>query len=305
VRATLEISEATDARLGLEQLNAEDGSARVLAFYDHDEEAACGSFGVGTDPELYCVPASGIVNEYFDDAQCAGEAHRLITDRCPSVVGFSIEEQALYRTGKPARTVPPFYGVEDLCLQSLPVVAYEVGDAVALDSFAALESKHAGTGRLRTYVTDGANGEVTMPNLRDPPILWDEELGVQCEVQTAADDAYRCLPFLRNTHGGGVFADDECTIPLASHTGARADLDEPNWLVFAPASFNDVCLSESPATVYELAEEPFTGTHYAPSIDAEANPICAVSTLDLPYEVFAPVGELAPDRFVRFERKVD
>jgi hypothetical protein len=296
-------------RIGTQQLNAEDGSALLLGFFDDREGGPCTPLSIGSDEASYCAPSPfASVNGYFEDEDCSGDGVRLGTAACETpVLGYDLDAGTLYRLGSSVGTVPPFYSSEAFgCSESGTAPGYEVGEAVELDSFDEVEIARVGDGRIQMGVARSSDGNVVVPDpLRNRSRLRDDELGLQCSILVASDGEHRCLPTLFGTYHPNLFADDQCEIPLAALTGGVPDPDEPAWFDWTTREKQAGCDVVLGTAVYEVAEEPFEGQMYIPSSDIDGNPLCIEYTGTREDPLFVPGDEVPPEAFVRFDREVE
>jgi hypothetical protein len=310
VRAVAGVASGNGERLGFEQLSAEDGSAVVLDFFDQLEGVACGDFWVSPDDPHYCAPAwQGYVDTYFDDDRCQGDGRRLMVGECPTEIGYSIREQLFYRIGRSFGPLPPFVrreGLPEDCSPTFPAPsAFELGEALPLTAFETLEAVRVGEGRVKLGIRRSSDGQVVLPTTLggSTTYLWDDELSVTCGIRTTSDGEYRCVPLLDGHYAPGLYADERCEVPVAAGRGELAD-GEPHWLVTFPEPSAHGCPPPSRTVVYELADEPLAGNAFVPSKDQDGNPTC-VDAGPFPQPLFALEGEVAPSRFVRFEKQVE
>ncbi|HWP07763.1 MAG TPA: hypothetical protein VNN72_18555 [Polyangiaceae bacterium] len=304
VRASASSSTPAGARLGVQQLSGEDGSALLLGFYDAEEDEPCAPFHLPDDGTRRCVPSSiAYAATYFDEETCSGTGRRYAEGACRRRVAYSLEEQALYRLGKAVARVPDYYFDGARCWESGGGPGFEVADAVPLSAFEELVTTERGEGRVRMGTTETADGLSVVPDpLRSYFQLRDQELERDCMIAVASDGAHRCVPLLYGTYQPNLFADDRCETPLAALTGGKRDESEPAWLVWTPTVRQIGCPNPASTRVFELASEPFTGTFYIPSSDADGNPLCVEYTGTRDDPLFEPAREVDPARFVRVER---
>jgi hypothetical protein len=298
------------------QLSAEDGAGLLLGFFDHVEGKPCEALSFNYLPH-YCVPSpSSSIFTFFGDESCSSNGRRLGTGVCQSQpgIGYSSDENTFYRMGRSTGKVPPFFrdhgiepdGTPAACLASAPWEGYEVREAVDVSTFEALEVTNTGDGRVQLGVARTGDGRVVVPDpVRDRYDLWDDELGVSCSIAISTDGEYRCLPVLYYTYAANLFADDHCQVPLAALAGGAPSSKEPSWLVFTHDVVEGGCNVSSSTVFYELASEPFTGPTYIPTTDLDGNPLCYEVTETRTDPLFAPAGEVDPERFVRFEREAE
>jgi hypothetical protein len=294
-------------RIGTRQLSAEDGSGLMLGFYDADERAPCEPFSFMPDDPKRCVPAPfAPIDTYFEDEECSGDGVRLAFNYCETpLIGRPLNERRLYRLGARAR-LPPYLSDVLGCSPAAASQGYEVLEPVELDTFASIELAHVGEGRVRMNVAASADGSTVVPDpVRGRFRLWDEELGLQCSIARSSDGEYRCLPTLYGPYHTNLFADDQCETPVVAHSGGMPRPDEPAWFLWTVVTTERGCAADSKTFVYELAEQPFAGQMYIPSSDIDGNPLCIEYTGTRDDPVFTLGNEVASDRFVRFERRVE
>jgi hypothetical protein len=311
VRAVAGVSSFDGARLGLEQLSAEDGSAVALNFFDNAEELSCVDFSARRGDTHYCAPADvGSVDTYFEHEVCHTGGRRLAAGPCSIAMGYSFAQSLFYRLGSSTGVVPPFVVKEgrlDFCLMSTPGTSgYELGEAVPVNVFAPLETALMGNGRVKLGLRQSSDGRVVLPDTMSGPTawLWDDELGVPCSITSVSDGEYRCIPSLDGRYAPGLYADERCAVPLAEQIRELAD-GEPNWLVDLSEPLAYGCPSPSSPVVYELADEPFLGALYLRSQDDDGNPRCEAYADTWPSPLFAPKETVPLSRFVGFEKQVE
>ncbi len=295
-------------RLGIERLSGEDGSGLLLGFYDFDERAPCEPVSFTTDDPYHCVATPfAAIDTYFDDDQCTGDGVPLGVNPCETPrIGRPSDEDRFYRLGKRVST-PPFFSNDVIhCMASYDSRGFEVVEPVEIDAFSGVEIARVGEGRVRMGIATSADGHIVVPDpVRDRFRLVDEELGLQCSIAKGSDGEYRCLPTLYGTNEPNLFADDQCEVPLAGYFGDTPNPDEPPWFDWTFETIERGCSVESRTTIFELAEQPFEGPFYVPSLDVDGNRSCDEYPGTWSTELFTPSREVPPDRFVRFERHVE
>ncbi len=304
------VGAATDGdRIGTQQLSADDGSALLLGFFDHQEDEPCAPVSPVAGGPSYCVPSPySVILDFFTDAACSGTGRRLGSGTCgqrPSV-GFASDEQAFYRLGRAAGAVPAFFANNGYCSASQAWQGYEVAESVDASAFAQIQSVNSGGGRVELGVSQTTDGSAVVPDpISGDGYLWDSELGVKCSIGASSDGEYRCLPLLYDTYAPNLFADDQCQLPLAARAGTAMSSAEPAWLVFTSNTLGPGCGGATSITVYELAAEPYTGQLYIPSEDIDGNPICLEETGAWSTPLYAVSSEVSPTRFMHFVREAE
>jgi hypothetical protein len=304
------VGAATDGnRIGTQQLSAEDGSALLLGFFDHEEDQPCESVSPVPGGPSYCVPSPrSLIFDYFTDAACSEAGRRLADGACgqrPSV-GLAPDEQALYRLGRGVGAVPAFFSENGYCSESQAWEGYEVAESVDASAFAQIQASNSGGGRVQLGVSQTTDGSAVVPDpISGDGYLWDSELGLKCSIAVSSDGEYRCLPLLYGNYAPNLFADDQCQLPLAARAGTAMSSAEPAWLVFTSTASGAGCGSPTSTVVYELEAEPYTGQLYIPSEDIDGNPICLEETGAWSTPLYAVSDEVEPTRFVHFVREAE
>lgn len=277
-------------------VEGDDGFRRVVRGRDLAHDTDC--FASDTAAGARCVPITGVSASlggpaaHFADPGCSEPAGLNLAAPCgaPSALmrvsdsdqGTCVEDMTIHRTGEPVASA--YESVDGVCT---PVQAegdpsfFRIGEAVSPSELPAVERVTQGSGRLVTVRWERNGGAVGLD-----PLFRDTALGAGCRPALFEDGTHRCLPERTEwvIPGQITFADDACTVPLASQQ-ACGPVSE--YAVYASQS--DLC--SVGARVHELGP-PHTGETYAVSLDGAclpANPWGSLRTLgpEVPLDTFA------------------
>ncbi|HET9554428.1 MAG TPA: hypothetical protein VFP50_15805 [Anaeromyxobacteraceae bacterium] len=291
--AAVESGGAADADLQLRELRAEDGAWAIAGARDLHTDTACRPEpdAVGT---LRCLPATRAVVEpsFFSDGACSVPIERLPASwgGCAPPVAFATATLDCRRRSR----------------------VFELGAPTSLGSIAFPQQCVPGYWPffLDLYWSVGAEipptapivGEQTERGSRLRPIshvlagttvpgdAWeDTALGIRCQPGLAADGVYRCLPLYESTGTADstVFADRDCTIPLAWADGC------------APKYAADYL-----GTYYAIGA-PHTGDAYArgPSLTCEVTTYRPAEAVGAAV-AFVTTGVVPSSTFVQFRQEL-
>ncbi len=219
VNATREALSET-SRLSSAYFAADDGSSMCDSqgfLRDKDLAVAC-TPNVGSDSEVYCMPAGSLAIDVFTDSLCTEVSTVVTVTSCqeaPSAYAQSFETTACtsfalkilavgameldQRYDQAGNTCTAYSG-ENRFFSTLEVVEYS--ELVALTN--AVEE---GDGRLKRNVLVDSEGSQFF---RD---VWrDDHLATDCQFAASADGSLRCLP--SSLEARGFHANANCTSPI-------------------------------------------------------------------------------------------
>ncbi|MFT3693124.1 MAG: hypothetical protein QM831_08275 [Kofleriaceae bacterium] len=219
VKLSISAPDSTTGRLGARFFQSDDGMRFPYALHDSMLDLDCAiEYEYGTQAQTSrCVPIDARYAYYAHDASCAQPEMALANTCNPPAYAYTFpstscadESETYYQVSGTTPSTPLYYPSGGSCTSTTATTGYtyySLGNAI--------------TPAQMDYVAD--SGQVhrvqlihnTTPDglrYRDPYVLYDSQLGAQCEPVKLPDGTIRCVPL--GSYVYSYFSNSGCTVPV-------------------------------------------------------------------------------------------
>jgi hypothetical protein len=291
VRAEPSVQSAGDANLVYYQLNAEDGAAIVLGFYDLDHRTRCQDRLLGT--VRFCSPSKtgysvplALPGDWphslsINDTTC--DSLLAESDRCSRARYAYIAGELTYREVTALDEIGLLPETLAECVKAVEPYRrgqlYAIGDEVPVDVFPPIYGDYDQLDRLGRAISRSKNGILRLPRGAGR-FIWGDDPSVVCRLRVAADGQVRCLP--GELEPTTMFTDEACANAVALSS------------IASPFGAVVLALDDAARThVYEM-----NGTYYGATYWRDVDGVCSGG-----YSGSGTLAgaELSPELFPRYE----